>query len=437
MTITDTPRARLEACLKAAKTVQTVESISKATGLGEGTVVNLLNAMRTENNVEGRKVNKGTNAKPKNVTEYWWTGKGIEPPGASQPPMKPRAKKPEKKVARSLTHDIVSVMQDHQPGTEFRSDAIASLLAIKFPDETVSRQIVAQRLSTMTGKHVNVTQHKLQDGAKKQPGGRDYYQTYWLINHPAAQATENGAADPTESEGGHTDVTAAPLSVVITPDTAAGVQNERLPETTAPAKEDGESCLDATLRPEFPIIPVAPVPPAAETPAFVPAAVHASHLDDIRHVAGLPDHLADDQVAQAVRQRIASMDRRIQDMQNQIMAISIALQDAGADIANQTAVESIGALGDAIKVLNRELKSRPCLVAVNQPQSIEAAVSNLRAAIAGTGATLTVRDQSEAVGVIYGRTQFAVARPGDDLNEVLSAVRTLSRHTPTNQPKAA
>ena len=151
MTITDTPRARLEACLKAAKTVQTVESISKATGLGEGTVVNLLNAMRTENNVEGRKVNKGTVAKPKYATEYWWTGKGIEPPSAGRPPMTPRAKKPEKKkVARSLTHDIVSVMQDHQPGTEFRSDAIASLLAIKFPDETVSRQIVAQRLSTMT-----------------------------------------------------------------------------------------------------------------------------------------------------------------------------------------------------------------------------------------------------------------------------------------------
>ena len=404
MTITDTPRARLEAYLKSAKTIQTVAAIAQATGLGESTVANLLNAMRTDNNVKCRKVNKGTSAKPKNVTEYWWTGEGIEPPSASRPPIKPRAKKPEpKKVARSLTHDIVSVMQDHPPETEFRSEAIASMLAIKFPDEPVTRQIVAQRLSTMTGKHIRATQHKLADESKKQPGGRTYYQTYSLINHPAAQAADQAAPDPSDSEGGLTDVKAqqAPLSVAITKEDPAPVE----------------------------IIPVSHVPHVqASDGAFVAAAAYPSHLDDIRHVAGLPDSLADDQVAEAVRLRIAGMERRIQDMQSQIMAVSIALQEAGSDIENQTAVENINAMRDAITVLNQELARRPCLVAADQKNPIESAVIALQSAIAGTGATLTLRDNSDAVGVLYGRSLMAIARPGDDLKEVINAIRTINNH---------
>lgn len=316
----------------------------------------------------------------------------------------PRAKKPEpKKAARSLTHDIVSVMQDHPPETEFRSEAIASMLTIKFPDEPVTRQIVAQRLSTMTGKHIRATQHKLADESKKQPGGRTYYQTYSLIHHPAAQDAGQAAIDPSDSEGGLTDVKAkqAPLSVAITKEDPAPVE----------------------------IIPVSPVPHAqASDGGFVAAAAHPSHLDDIRHIAGLPDSLADDQVAEAVRLRIAGMERRIQDMQSQIMAVSIALQEAGSDIKNQTAVENINAMRDAISVLKQELERRPCLVAVDQKNPIESAVIALQSAIAGTGATLTLRDNSDAVGVLYGRSLMAIARPGDDLKEVINAIRTINNH---------
>jgi hypothetical protein len=161
-------------------------------------------------------------------------------------------------------------------------------------------------------------------------------------------------------------------------------------------------------------------------------------LDDIRHVLSLPDDLPADKVAEAVRLRVAGLTRSVQDLQNQLAAISIALQQSGIDLENQSPVESIQALNGAIKLLKDELdrESQPVLVPiknVTDESLADKALHDLRATIAGTGATLTIREQSDMVGVIYHRNRLAVARPGRELIEVVEAIRTLNQHTPRQE----
>ena len=268
----------------------------------------------------------------------------------------------------------------------------------------------------MTSRHTGTTKHIIADGDQKRPGGRDYYLTYYLLHHPA----ENAAAG-LEDGAREADEVVIPPPPEYDPASVAFFPAEIIKGLTAGDSEGGET--DA---------------PAPMIVAMTSSGGPADPLDDIRHVLSLPDDLPADKVAEAVRLRVAGLTRSVQDLQNQLAAISIALQQSGIDLENQSPVESIQALNGAIKILKDELdrKAQPVLVPIKNVTAeslADQALRDLRATIAGTGATLTIREQSDVVGVIYHRNFLAVARPGRELIEVVEAIRTLNQHTPRQE----
>ena len=412
MTTMENPRDKVVAYLKAATTLQSADEIATATKLGEGRVANILNALRTDKQIDSRKVGDG---KKKTVMKYWFTGEGIAAPCADRPALKPV--NPEKTAApRALTNELIALMQKHPPKTEFRAEALTALLNSENPGQPLTSQVVSQRLKSMTGRHTGTTKHIIADGDQKRPGGRDYYLTYYLLHHPA----ENAAAG-LEDGAREADEVVIPPPPEYDPASVAFLAAEIIKGLTAGDSEGGET--DA---------------PAPMIVAMTSSGGPADPLDDIRHVLSLPDDMPADKVAEAVRLRVAGLTRSVQDLQNQLAAISIALQQSGIDLENQSPVESIQALNGAIKILKDELdrKAQPVLVPIKNvsAESIaDQALRDLRATIAGTGATLTIREQSDVVGVIYHRNFLAVARPGRELIEVVEAIRTLNQHTPRQE----
>ena len=412
MTTMENPRDKVVAYLKAATTLQSADEIATATKLGEGRVANILNALRTDKQIDSRKVGDG---KKKTVMKYWFTGEGIAAPCADRPALKPV--NPEKTAApRALTNELIALMQKHPPKTEFRAEALTALLNSENPGQPLTSQVVSQRLKSMTGRHTGTTKHIIADGDQKRPGGRDYYLTYYLLHHPA----ENAAAG-LEDGAREADEVVIPPPPEYDPASVAFFPAEIIKGLTAGDSEGGET--DA---------------PAPMIVAMTSSGGPADPLDDIRHVLSLPDDMPADKVAEAVRLRVAGLTRSVQDLQNQLAAISIALQQSGIDLENQSPVESIQALNGAIKILKDELdrKAQPVLVPIKNvsAESIaDQALRDLRATIAGTGATLTIREQSDVVGVIYHRNFLAVARPGRELIEVVEAIRTLNQHTPRQE----
>ena len=101
-----------------------------------------------------------------------------------------------------------------------------------------------------------------------------------------------------------------------------------------------------------------------------------------------------DKVAEAVRLRVAGLTRSVQDLQNQLAAISIALQQSGIDLENQSPVESIQALNGAIKILKDELdrKAQPVLVPIKNVTAESLADQALRD-LRATKARLHVREE--------------------------------------------
>lgn len=436
MTKMETPRDKVVAHLKSAQTLQSAGEIATATGLGEGRVANILNALRTDKLIDSRKVGDG---KKKHVMKYWFTGEGIAAPCADRPVLK--TIKPASQP-RALTNELISLMQKHPPKTEFRAEALTSMLNIENPGQPLTSQVVSQRLKSMTGRHTGTTKHIIAEGDQKRPGGRDYYLTYYLLHHPSEQTTEGLK----ESEIG---------PAVIPPPPQYDPSSVAFPAADAaiPTKTYGPSVLRAIVsdlsgdseggETDAPAVDVDTFIVSPEAAASSPLPIIAPNsdggqsdpLEDIRHVLSLPDDLPGDKVAEAIRLRIAGLTRSLQDTQNQLAAISIALQQSEIDLENQSPVESIQALNGAIKLLKDELdrKTQPVLVPVQNvtAESLAAkALCDLRAIIAGTGATLTIRDSSEVVGLIYHGNRLAVARQGRELIEVVEAIRTLSQHTP-------
>ena len=498
MTTMENPRDKVVAYLKAATTLQSADEIATATKLGEGRVANILNALRTDKQIDSRKVGDG---KKKTVMKYWFTGEGIAAPCADRPALKPV--NPEKTAApRALTNELIALMQKHPPKTEFRAEALTAMLNAENPGQPLTSQVVSQRLKSMTGRHTGTTKHIIADGDQKRPGGRDYYLTYYLLNHPAKNAAaglEDGAREADEvvippppeydpasvafkpdvvTHNPHTgtprnllDIDSDPAGLLIVKDgePLKAYQAEKrilTPEAQAERDQfeseygrDGNcSChisppCASCMHPGNPLQQdedescwmEAGDSEGGETDAPAPMIVAmtssggpADPLDDIRHVLSLPDDLPADKVAEAVRLRVAGLTRSVQDLQNQLAAISIALQQSGIDLENQSPVESIQALNGAIKLLKDELdrESQPVLVPiknVTDESLADKALHDLRATIAGTGATLTIREQSDMVGVIYHRNRLAVARPGRELIEVVEAIRTLNQHTPRQE----
>ena len=508
MTTMETPRDKVLAYLKGAKTLQSAGEIATATELGEGRAVNILNALRTDKQIDSRKVGDG---KKKHVMKYWFTGEGITAPCADRPvskTVKPTAGQP-----RALTNELIALMQKHPPKTEFRAEALTSMLNIENPGQPLTSQVVSQRLKSMTGRHTGTTKHIIAEGDQKRPGGRDYYLTYYLLHHPSEQTTEGlkeseigpavippppqydpasvafPAKEPVDEMGIplscgkplcspddhhqlcklHTsDIENDPEGLLIVKEVEpmkAYQAEERILTPEAQADRDAFiaeygrdgncSChisppCNSCLHPGNPLQQdevescwmAAGDSEGGETDAPAPMIVAMTlsggptdPLDDIRHVLSLPDDLPADNVAEAVRLRVAGLTRSVQDLQNQLAAISIALQQSEIDLENQSPVESIQALNGAIKLLKDELdrKTQPVLVPVQNvtSESLAAkALCDLRATIAGTGATLTIRDSSEVVGLIYHCNRLAVARQGRELIEVVEAIRTLNQHTP-------
>ena len=410
MTTMENPRDKVVAYLKAATTLQSADEIATATKLGEGRVANILNALRTDKQIDSRKVGDG---KKKTVMKYWFTGEGLPPPCADRPAMK--TVKPAIQP-RALTNELLALMQKHPHKTEFRAEALTALLNSENPGQPLTSQVVSQRLKSMTSRHTGTTKHIIADGDQKRPGGRDYYLTYYLLHHPA----ENAAAG-LEDGAREADEVVIPPPPEYDPASVAFFPAEIIKGLTAGDSEGGET--DA---------------PAPMIVAMTSSGGPADPLDDIRHVLSLPDDLPADKVAEAVRLRVAGLTRSVQDLQNQLAAISIALQQSGIDLENQSPVESIQALNGAIKILKDELdrKAQPVLVPIKNVTAeslADQALRDLRATIAGTGATLTIREQSDVVGVIYHRNFLAVARPGRELIEVVEAIRTLNQHTPRQE----
>lgn len=436
MTTMETPRDKVVAYLKGAKTLQSAGEIATATELGEGRVVNILNALRTDKQIDSRKVGYG---KKKHVMKYWFTGEGITAPCADRPvskTVKPTAGQP-----RALTNELIALMAKHPPKTEFRAEALTGMLNAENPGQPLTSQVVSQRLKSMTGRHTGTTKHIIADGDQKRPGGRDYYLTYYLLNHPA----ENAAAG-LEDGAREADEVVIPPPPEYDPASVAFQPSEPTSEMGIPLSCGGPLCSPGDHHPLCRLyFSDVGDSEGGETDAPAPMIVAMTSsggptdpIDDIRHVLSLPDDLPADKVAEAVRLRVAGLTRSVQDLQNQLAAISIALQQSGIDLENQSPVESIQALNGAIKLLKDELdrESQPVLVPIKNvaDESLaDKALHDLRATIAGTGATLTIREQSDVVGVIYHRNRLAVARPGRELIEVVEAIRTLNQHTPRQE----
>ncbi|MCE5327538.1 MAG: hypothetical protein LLG01_14120 [Planctomycetaceae bacterium] len=435
MTTMETPRDKVVAHLKAATTLQSADEIATATKLGEGRVANILNALRTDKQIDSRKVGDG---KKKTVMKYWFTGEGLTPPCADRPAMK--TVKPAIQP-RALTNELLALMQKHPPKTEFRAEALTAMLNAENPGQPLTSQVVSQRLKSMTGRHTGTTKHIIADGDQKRPGGRDYYLTYYLLNHPA----ENAAAG-LEDGAREADEVVIPPPPEYDPASVAFQPSEPTSEMGIPLSCGGPLCSPGDHHPLCRLyFSDVGDSEGGETDAPAPMIVAMTSsggptdpLDDIRHVLSLPDDLPADKVAEAIRLRVAGLTRSVQDLQNQLAAISIALQQSGIDLENQSPVESIQALNGAIKLLKDELdrESQPVLVPiknVTDESLADKALHDLRATIAGTGATLTIREQSDMVGVIYHRNRLAVARPGRELIEVVEAIRTLNQHTPRQE----
>ena len=434
MTTMENPRDKVVAYLKAATTLQSADEIATATKLGEGRVANILNALRTDKQIDSRKVGDG---KKKNVMKYWFTGEGIAAPCADRPALKPV--NPEKTAApRALTNELIALMQKHPPKTEFRAEALTALLNSENPGQPLTSQVVSQRLKSMTGRHTGTTKHIIADGDQKRPGGRDYYLTYYLLHHPA----ENAAAG-LEDGAREADEVVIPPPPEYDPASVAFQPSEPTDGMGIPLSCGKPLCSPGDHHPLCRLYVGDSEGGETDAPAPMIVAMTSSGgpadpLDDIRHVLSLPDDMPADKVAEAVRLRVAGLTRSVQDLQNQLAAISIALQQSGIDLENQSPVESIQALNGAIKILKDELdrKAQPVLVPIKNvsAESIaDQALRDLRATIAGTGATLTIREQSDVVGVIYHRNFLAVARPGRELIEVVEAIRTLNQHTPRQE----
>lgn len=369
---------RVHEVLKAAVRRMTAAQIADEVGAGEGAVVNALNALRTEKKVDGDRTGNG---KKKSVMAYWAVDqKDIEV----------------KERARALKAEIISAIKDNSNGEFMTAAEIAKCLTPK-----VSSTTVAQRLSGMYPKPLERMNKPLPEGVIA-PGGRTTVAAYRMADaHQAEQ-------EPVDSEGGHADVKAV----------------------EAPTPEGFE--LGVPLLAKIDLSSHFVLTDAISTTAHQ----GVSALEDIRHVAELGDDIPDNELAQALQHKISGLQRRLEDKESLAKAIALALHDAGVDLLNQTPVEGIQAIASACAAMREALGAKTTASFNTEAIRTVRAVTDLQAIISGTGAELVIMDGQPFVEVLYGNEQPAVARPGDDLLSVLSAIRVLARHN-TNIIKKA